>query len=230
MHSLAFLTVWYGIFLLVRYIPWNIGCGFHNLQICLERQWRNTVCRCGWNGLPYILFSPVPCLSLFPVGRQAGQEKPAAQCPIAENSVRKMIACQKRKTRDVCVVSVLRFSVEDKTHSRNSRVPVPMRWYFHPCQWQNHTIGCVRCLFWTRALSLSVTGICTTGWYLAVWRENTQTVQKIRYPDLFCCLYIHNKMSVWIMVGIFISLFARTFLWSTVCIITSLYFRIYRIR
>lgn len=139
MYSLVFLTVWYGIFLLVRYIPWNIGCEFHIRLICSERQWRNTVCRCGWNGLPYILFSPVPCLSLFPVGRQAGQEKPAAQCPIAENSVRKMIACQKRKTRDVCVVSVLRFSVEDKAHSRNSRVPVPVRWYFHLCRLRNHT-------------------------------------------------------------------------------------------
>ena len=188
MHSLAFLTVWYGIFLLVRYIPWNIGCGFHNLQICLGRQWRNTVCRCGWNGLLYILFSPVPCLSLFPVDRQAGQEKSTVQCPTPENSVRKMTACQKRKTRDVCVVSVPRFSVEDKVHSRNSKVPVPVQWYFHLYQLQNHTIGSAR------------------------------------------CLYIHNKMSVWIMVGIFISLFARTFLWSTVCIITSLYFRIYRIR
>lgn len=165
MHSLAFLTVWYGIFLSVRYIPWNIGCGFHIRPICSEKQWRNTVCRCGWNGLPYILFSPVPCLSLFPVGRQAGQEKPAAQCPIAENSVRKMIAFQKRKIRDVCTVSVPRFSAEDKAHSRNSRVPVPVRWYFHLCRLQNHTIGCARYLLWMKVLFLPVAGIYTTGWY-----------------------------------------------------------------
>ena len=172
MHSLAFLTVWYGIFLLVRYIPWNIGCGFHIHPICSEKQWRNNVCRCGWNGLLYILFSPAPCLSLFPVDRQAVQEKSTVQCPTPENSVRKMTACQKRKIRDGCAESVPRFSVEDKVHSRNSRVPVPVQWYFHLYQLQNHTIGCVRYLFWTRALSLPVTGIYTTGWYLAAWREN----------------------------------------------------------
>ena len=55
------------------------------------------------------------------------QEKKAVQSPVVGNLARKMIACQKKKTRDEYGVSVLRFFAGDMAHGRNNKVPVPVR-------------------------------------------------------------------------------------------------------
>ena len=54
-------------------------------------------CRCGCNGLRYILFLPAPDLFLFSAGMQAGQEMITVLSPAAGSSDRKSPACQKSK-------------------------------------------------------------------------------------------------------------------------------------
>lgn len=112
MFPSLFPAVWYEKSLSVRCIPWNTGCGFHTHPTHWERRWRNTVCHYGWSALHCILFSPLQCLFPFPANKQAGQEKKAVQSPVVENLARKMIACQKKKTRGEYGVSVLRFLQE----------------------------------------------------------------------------------------------------------------------
>lgn len=170
MFPSLFPAVWYEKSLSVRCIPWNTGCGFHTHPTHWERRWRNTVCHYGWSALHCILFSPLQCLFPFPANKQAGQEKKAVQSPVVENLARKMIACQKKKTRGEYGVSVLRFFARGKAHGRNNKVPVPVRWYSHLCRVQNHTIGYVLYLPWTMLPFLPLVVTYTTGLCPIVWR------------------------------------------------------------